>query len=459
MLPDDRCFDPNPDQKKLAMELYLFVRDAPIISPHGHVDPSLFSQPDYHFPNPAALLFQSDHYILRMLYSQGISYDILLSKVDPYQAWKAFAENFYLFRGTPSGTWINHELDMVFGITEKLNRDTARSIYEQIDTQLSSENFTPRNLFEKFNIEVLATTNAATDPLLNHQAIKSSGWNGRVIPTFRPNDLLSIASTDWTDKIDQLSKLTDKNINNYYKFIEAVEDRRAAFKALGATAVDIGITIPRAISLYKSEIERIFDTALKGVATRDDEIQFSAHMLYEMARMSSEDGLVMQIHPGIFRNHNPQVYEQYGPDMGFDIPIAVEFTRNLHPILAEFGNHPNFNLILFTVDESTYSRELAPLAGAYPSVKLGPPWWFLDSWNGMARYFEMVMETAGIYNTAGFNDDTRAFLSIPARHDLWRRASANWLAGLLVRKMIDREDAEEMIQALAVGLAKSAYKF
>ena len=458
MLDDDRFFDPNPDQKNLAIQLYNLVRDAPIISPHGHIDPKLFSQPDYHFPNPSALLFQSDHYVLRMLYSQGISYDILLSKEDPYQAWEAFAENFYLFRGTPTGTWITQELEMVFGITEKLKKDSAKSIYDKISDQLSSQAFTPRNLFKQFNIEVLATTDSVTEPLDHHQAIKHSGWSGCVIPTFRVDDLLNIGSESWIGKIDQLSDLTNNSIDNYSKFIQALENRRAAFTAHGATAVDIGITEPKSMKLSTKEVEKIFENALRGEAVKAEEVQFCAHLLYEMARMSSEDGLVMQIHPGVYRNHNSQIHENYGPDMGFDIPISVEYTRNLHQMLADFGNHPDFNLILFTVDESTYSRELAPLAGAYPSVKLGAPWWFLDSWNGIARYFDMVMETAGIYNTAGFNDDTRAFLSIPARHDLWRRASANWLAGLLIRRMIDEEDAEKMIEDLAVRLAKSAYK-
>jgi len=440
MLSDDRYFDPNPEQKALAMELYNLVKDAPIISPHGHVDIKLFSQPDYHFPNPAALLFQSDHYVLRMLYSQGISYDILLSDDDPYRAWETFAKNFYLFRGTPSGVWITHELEMVFGITEKLNKNSAKSIYNKINDHLSSQNFTPRILFEQFNIEVLATTDSAADPLVHHQALRISEWNGKIIPTFRADDLLNITSDSWIEKIHQLSELTNNLIDNYYKFIQALEDRRAAFKALGAKAVDIGMTIPRAMRLSTIEVERLFENALRGKATKSEEMQFSAHMLYEMTRMSCEDGLVMQIHPGVYRNHNSQVYDQYGPNMGFDIPISVEFTNNLHQMLANFGNHPNFNLILFTVDESTYSRELAPLAGAYPSIKLGPPWWFLDSWNGMTRYFDMVIETAGIYNTAGFNDDTRAFLSIPARHDLWRRASANWLADSLSRGLIGDED-------------------
>ncbi len=457
MLKADRCFDPNPAQKRIAVELYESVKAAPIVSPHGHVDAALFAEPDYHFANPAALLVQSDHYILRMLYSQGVSYDLLLSQEDPYRVWEAFAAHFYLFRGTPSGLWVTNELEEVFGITAKLSGSTARETYDRIDAVLSGEGFTPRKLFEQFNIEILATTDSVVDSLAQHRAIRKSGWDGRVIPTFRPDDLLNLRSAEWLEKIEALSDLTGITLGGYADFIRAIEQRREAFKALGATAVDLGVASPRTARLHPAEIERIFTSALKGEASAADARLFTAHMLYEMARMSAEDGLVMQIHPGVYRNHNPGVHQRFGPDRGFDIPEKVEFTHNLQPLLADFGDHPNFRLILFTVDESAYTRELAPLAGAYPAVRLGPPWWFLDSWQGMARYFANVMDTAGIYNTAGFNDDTRAFLSIPARHDLWRRAAANWLAGLLVRGLIDESDAEEMILELAVGLARSAY--
>jgi glucuronate isomerase len=349
------------------------------------------------------------------------------------------------------------ELERVFEITDKLDGSTARDTYDRINTVLSGAAFTPRNLFERFNIEVLATTDSAIDSLEDHRRIRESGWGGRVIPTFRPDDLLNLHSPQWKGWIDTLSDLTGISINRYADFIQAIEQRRAAFAALGATATDLGVLSPKTVRLDPAEIERIFAAALKGEATVEEAGLFTAHMLYEMARMSAEDGLVMQIHPGVYRNHNPGVYQHFGPDKGFDIPVKVEFTRNLQPLLADFGDHPNFRLILFTVDESAYSRELAPLAGAYPAVRLGPPWWFLDSWQGMKHYFAAVMETAGIYNTTGFNDDTRAFLSIPARHDVWRRASANWLAGLLVRGMIDEPDAEEMINELAVGLARLAY--
>ena len=457
MLPEDRYFDPQPDQKALAQQLYAIVRDMPILSPHGHVDPMLFSQPDVHFANPSALLFQKDHYILRMLHSQGVPYEVLLSQDQPDRAWEVFARHFYLFRGTPSGLWLTHELDMVFGITEPLNEHSAERIYTRIDANLASAEMTPRRLFKKFNLEVLATTDAASDPLTSHQVLQDSGWDGRVIPTFRPDDVIGITSRGWIERVTALHHLAGLTVSDFRSYLSAIERRRETFKQLGATATDIGVLSPKVHRLAPSEANRIYQAGLKGEVGEQDAENFIAHMLFELARMSSEDGLVMQIHPGVLRNHDPQVFARFGGDMGFDFPVRTEFTRNLQPLLADFGHHPNFRLILFTVDESTYSRELAPLAGVYPAVRLGSPWWFLDSWHGIRRYFEAVLETAGLHNTAGFVDDTRAFLSIPARHDLWRRACANWVAGLLIRKMIGEADGQEMMKDLAHRLAKAAY--
>ena len=228
---------------------------------------------------------------------------------------------------------------------------------------------------------------------------------------------------------------------------------------MGATATDHAALTPYTVELSEQEADDILQRALRGEATDEDARRFTGHLLIENARMSIEDGLVMQLHPGSFRNHNPTIFERFGADKGADIPIPVEYTRSLLPLLNKYGNDPRLTLILFTLDESTYARELAPIAGHYPAVKLGPPWWFFDSLNGMRRYRDLVMETAGLYNTVGFNDDTRAFPSIPARHDLARRVDANWLAGMVVRGIIDREDAEQMIHDLAYRLAKRAYKF
>ena len=454
----DRFFDPQPEIKEAAMALFSTIEHLPILSPHTHLDPAIFSEADHHFDTPVKLLFQSDHYILRVLHSQGIPYETLLAEDNPEAVWQVFADHLYLFKTTPSGLWLSHALSEIFGIPEALNQNNAAAIYQAIQAMLSSPEFTPRQLLKRFNIEVLATTDNASDGLKYHQALRASGWEGKIIPTFRADQMINLYAMGWRQGIDSLSQISGMEIRSYQAYILALQHQREFFKSLGATAADISMFSIHTEEIPTAEAELIFQRALKGEADPSDNARFIAHMLMVMAGMSADDGLVMQVHAGIYRNHHPGIYQQYGADMGFDIPIKVEFTQNLQPLLAKFGNHPNFNLILFTLDESTYTRELAPLAGVYPALKLGPPWWFNDSWNGMQRYFEQVMETAGIYNTVGFNDDARTLVTIPAKHDLWRRAAANWAARLMVRGFISRNDAEIMVKALAYGLAKNAYK-
>ncbi|HYK90828.1 MAG TPA: glucuronate isomerase [Acidobacteriota bacterium] len=466
-LPTGRYLDANPRHREIAQHLYSLVADAPLVCPHGHVDPRMFSDPEYRFGSPTELLLIPDHYVFRMLYSQGIRLEELgiprvngsPTETDHRKIWQIFAEHFYLFRGTPTGLWLGHELHDVFGIEDKLTGDSAQDIYDRITARLLSPEFQPRRLFERFNIEVLATTDPATDSLEHHRAIRASGWNGRIVPTFRPDAVVGIDREDWPAQIEALSKISGIGIHNYRSYIEALEDRRAYFKSMGATATDHAVLTPYTIELTDSDADRIFQKALKGESSLSDATAFAGHMLMESARMSIDDGLVMQMHPGSYRNHNQRLFELFGADKGADIPVATEYTRNLRPLLNKYGNDPRLTLILFTLDESTYSRELAPLAGHYPAVKLGPAWWFHDSINGMRRYRDLVMETAGLYNTVGFNDDTRAFPSIPARHDVSRRVDADWLAGLVVRAIVDRSDAEEMIRDMAYRLAKKAYKF
>jgi glucuronate isomerase len=465
-LPDDRYFGPDPRQKEIAMQLYAQVRDMPLICPHGHVDPRMFADPNYSFGSPADLFIIPDHYVFRMLHSQGIPLESLgvprvdggAVESDHRKIWQIFADNFYLFRGTPTGVWLAYELRVVFDIHEQLTRETAQSVYDDIAAKLTRPEFRPRRLFERFKIEVLATTDAAADPLDQHRAIQASGWNARIIPTFRPDGVVNLDAPGWQENIDALSAVTKIPITNYAALVRALENRRAYFKQMGATATDHAALVPYTGELGAPEADAILQRALRGQASADDAARFTGHMLMEMARMSTEDGLVMQLHPGSFRNHNETNFRRFGLDKGSDIPTATEYTRNLRPLLTKYGNDARLSLILFTLDETTYARELAPLAGHYPAVKLGPPWWFHDSLNGMTRYFDQVMETAGIYNTTGFNDDTRAFPSIPARHDVWRRASANWLAGLVARGFIARTDAEEMVRALSYELVKVAYK-
>lgn len=465
-LHPDRCFDPDPAQRQIARQLYQAVAGLPLICPHGHVDPSLFTTPSASLGTPASLIVIPDHYIFRMLYSQGISLESLgiptqdgtPTEADPRRIWQLFGDHFYLFRGTPTGMWLTYELETVFGVSEKLDSRSALRIYDQIAAQMAAPDFAPRALFERFNIEVLCTTDAATDTLESHQAIRASDWRGRILPTFRPDAVVNIDFPGWRANIDRLSEVSGITIHNYLSFVRALEQRRVFFKAMGASATDHAALTPYTGRLGHAETEAIFNRALHGEASTDDAILFTGHMLIEMARMSSEDGLVMQLHVGSLRNHNPQLGARFGRDMGADIPIQTEFTRNLKPLLDEFGANPHLTLILFTLDETTYARELAPLAGHYPILRLGPPWWFHDSFNGMNRYFDQVMETAGLYNTVGFNDDTRAFPSIPARHDLWRRAACNWLARGVVMGLWEDSDAAEMATDCAYNLAKRAYR-
>jgi glucuronate isomerase len=464
-LPVDRFFSPDPTTRSLARGLYEQVASLPIVSPHGHVDPRLFSDPNATFGSPADLFIIPDHYVTRMLYSQGIPLEKLgiprtdggAVESDHRKIWKLFCENFHLFRGTPSGIWLAHELSEVFGISEKTSAANADRLYDLISEKLASPEFSPRNLFERFNLEVLCTTDSATDTLEHHQTIKQSGWKGQIRPTFRPDAVINFDTPNWRANIDKLSAVSGINVIDYTSFIRSLEQRREFFISMGATATDHAALTPATAELTPVEADAHFQRALKGQASAEDATRFTAHILVEMARMSVDDGLVMQLHPGSLRNHNQVIFQKFGLDKGCDIPLQTEYTRNLLPLLNRFGNESRLTLILFTLDETSYSRELATLAGHYPVLKLGPPWWFHDSLNGMARYFDQVMETAGIFNTTGFNDDTRAFCSIPARHDVWRRASANWVAALVARHIVDMDDAQEMMQALAIGLAKQAY--
>ncbi len=462
----NRYFSHDSAHNRAAMALYESVADLPLVCPHGHVDAQIFADPDYQFGSPVDLLIIPDHYIFRMLYSQGVAlHDLGIAPLpgesapqDHRAIWQRVCDNWHLFRATPTGIWLRDELADVFDIKLKLNSVNAMAIYDAIEDKLGSPAFRPRALYERFNIEALATTDAATDTLEQHQAIRASGWSGRVIPTFRPDALVNIDAPGWRENINRLSEVSGVTVTDYGSYIQALEQRREFFKTMGATATDHAALTAWTEALSDAGAEAIFQRALSGGATAKDAARFTGHMLVEMARMSSEDGMVMQLHIGSWRNHNPQLYARYGRDMGADIPIRAEFTKNLKALLDRFGNRRDMTLVLFNLDETTYSRELAPLAGHYPLLRLGPPWWFFDSWLGMTRFLDDVVETAGIYNLAGFNDDTRAYPSIPSRHDVWRRVCADWLAGQLLRGFIDDEDAFEMIRALAYDLAKQTYR-
>jgi glucuronate isomerase len=465
-LNPDRLFDPDPSRRSAARELYNSVKDLPLVCPHGHVPPSLLADQDATLGTPAELFVIPDHYVFRMLYSRGVPMEDLgvptldgaPVETDHRRIWQRFCENFHLFRGTPTGLWLSDELINVFGVTEKPSAESAQRIYDYLEERLSSPEYSPRTLFERFDVEVLCTTDAAEDGLEHHLALKEERWEGVVRPTFRPDAVTNLATPDWRDRAERLSEVSGVDVVDYGSFVEALEERRAFFKEMGALATDHSALSPLVERLPRGEVEAILAGALRGQVGENDAARFTAHMLAEMARMSIEDGLVMQLHVGSLRNHNQRVYARFGLDTGADIPVRTDWTRGLRALLNDFGSDPRFGLITFTLDEGTYSRELAPLAGHYPAMLLGAPWWFYDSPLGMRRYLDRVVETAGIYNTAGFNDDTRAFASIASRHDVWRRVTCDWVAGLLTTGLVDEEDALEMVRELAYGLAKKAYR-
>ncbi len=466
-LPEDRFFDPDPTQRRVARELYVGVAGLPIISPHGHVDPRLLADENASFGTPADLFIIPDHYVFRMLYSQGVPLEALgvprtdggAMESDHRKIWQAFAEHYHLFRGTPSGAWLDHALVEVFEHPREAGGRECASYLRRARGQTGDTRIPATSAVPAFQHRGdLATTDAASDPLAHHRTLAESGWEGRVVPTFRPDAVMNLLTPGWSENLAALGQASGADITSYAAFIRALEDRRAFFKRMGAAATDHAAETAHTGRLDEAEADAIFQSALRDRSTVEDAHRFTGHMLMEMARMSVDDGLVMQLHVGSIRGHNALVRTRFGADKGADIPTTSEFTHNLRPLLDAYGNDPRLTLILFTLDETTYARELAPLAGHYPALRLGPPWWFHDSPNGMRRYFDQVMETAGIYNTAGFNDDTRAFCSIPARHDVWRRVSCDWLAGLVVRGQIDDTDAADMAHELAYGLAKRAYR-
>jgi glucuronate isomerase len=409
-----------------------------------------------------ALFVQPDHYVFRMLYSQGISLEELeIGKTtvsDPRKVWRIFASNYHLFRGTPSRLWLDFAFQELFGLNERLSAATADHYYETIEAKLATPEFLPRALYERFKIEALATTDSPLDSLEDHAAIRSSKWGGRILPTFRPDPVVDPAFAGFGAGIEKLGALTGEDTASWRGYLKALAERRQFFKSLGATATDHGHATAQTADLSNAEAEWLFGKVLAGEADAGQQEMFRAQMLTEMARMSVEDGLVMQIHPGSVRNHNARIFERYGRDMGADIPESTDYVQALRPLLNRFGNEPGLMIILFTLDETTYSRELAPLAGHYPCLRLGPPWWFHDSPEGMQRFREQVTETAGFYNTVGFNDDTRAFLSIPARHDVARRTDAGFLARLVAEHRLDEDEAVELATELTVGLVRKAYK-
>ncbi len=464
-LHPDRLFPADPRTRDIARALYAPVRDLPIVSPHGHTDPAWFAT-DAPFADPAQLLIVPDHYLFRMLYSQGIPLEALgiptadgsPTESDPRRIWRLFAENYHLFRGTPSRLWLDWVFAEAFGLDVRLEAETSEYYYETIDAALKTDAFRPRALFERFGIELIATTESPLDPLDQHRAIRESGWGGRVVTAYRPDPVMDPEHPGFADNLIRFGETAGEDVSTYAGYLRAHENRRAFFREAGATSTDHGHPSAFAADLSRAEADALYAKIRGGdFGPRDAEL-FRGQMLTEMARMSLADGMVMQIHPGALRSHNAPLLARFGRDKGADIPVQTEYVRALKPLLDRFGNEAGLTIILFTLDEDAYSRELAPLAGHYPALRLGPPWWFHDSPEGMRRFREAATETAGFYNTVGFNDDTRAFLSIPARHDVARRMDCGFLARLVAEHRLEEDEAHEVARALAYDLVKAAYK-
>jgi glucuronate isomerase len=462
---EDRLFPPEPSTRAVARRLYEHVRDLPIVSPHGHTDARWYAENEP-FADPARLFVVPDHYIFRMLYSQGVPLEDLGIRrrdggpveTDGRRIWRRFAEHYHLFRGTPTRIWLDHAFETLFGLDHRLDAGNADHHYDTIAAALARPEYRPRALFERFNIEVIATTESPLDELNWHRMIRESGWKGRVVTAYRPDPVVDPEFEGFRENVGRFGQITGEDTSTWSGYLAAHRARRAFFKSFGATSSDHGHPTARTADLAPSVAEALFQKVLHRQASPEDAELFRAQMLTEMARMSLDDGLVLQIHPGSLRNHNASLFRAFGRDMGADMPTPTDYVRALKPLLDRFGNERDLTVILFTLDETSYGRELAPLAGHYPCLRLGPPWWFYDSPEGMRRFREFTTETAGFYNTVGFNDDTRAFPSIPARHDVARRVDCAYLAELVVSHRLDEDEAHEVAHDLAYGLAKKAYK-
>jgi glucuronate isomerase len=464
----DLLFPAEATQRGIARELYALARPMPIISPHGHVDPTILAD-DAPFPDPAQLLIVPDHYLTRMLLSQGVPpADLGVPTVtgqawetDGRTIWRTFAEHWHLFRGTPSRLWLEQTFTDVFDVHTPLGPQTADALYDELAARLAEPSFRPRALFERFNIEVLATTESPLDDLHRHAKLAADGWGGpggRVITTFRPDNVVDMEWAGWAERVARLGAITGEDTATYGGYLRALRMRRAAFIDAGATSSDHGHPTARTLVLDETDAAALFRRGLRGDAGPADAEAFRANMLVEFARMSLEDGLVMQLHPGSVRNHNQWLHTTHGRDVGGDIPQPTDYTHGLAPLLDVHGNDPRLRLVVYTLDEYTFTRELAPLAGGYVALYLGAPWWFLDSPEVLRRFREAVTETAGFYNTAGFVDDTRAFCSIPVRHDVARRVDAAYLARLVAEHRLPLDEAAETIVDLAYRLPKRVFR-
>jgi glucuronate isomerase len=465
-LDPDRLFSADPSTREVARSLYEQVKDLPILSPHGHVDPALLVE-DLPFPNPAELFIRFDHYVTRLLHSSGVSLDALGipdraapgTVASPREIWRTFSENWHLYAGTASGYWLQSTFSEQFGLDVHPSAENADAVFDRIQNSLDTPEFRPRALFERFGIEVMATTDDPMDDLAPHRALAAdAAFRGRVLPTFRPDAYLNPATPNWAANVGRLAEWNGTSVSSYSGYLEALAGRRRFFVENGAVSADHGVLEPFTVDLAASDAAALFEKGLTGTLSADEARVFTGHMLLESARMSVEDGLVMTVHPGVYRNHSSETFQAFGPDTGHDIPVTTTYVENIRPLLEKYGNEEDFHLVLFSVDETVYSREIAPLAGFYPSVYIGAPWWFLDAPDAVTRFRSAVTETAGFYRSSGFIDDTRAFLSIPARHDMARRLDSAFLARLVREGRVDQAAAERIAVDLVDSMPRKVFK-
>jgi glucuronate isomerase len=454
----DRLLPPDHYTRAVARRLYDHVGSESILSPHSHVDARALAD-DRPFADPAELLVSSDHNVTRLLHANGVALDRLRTPAHPREIWRELTSRWHLFAGTPVRHWLESELVDVFGIDIVPSAQTSDLIYDRMAEALTSPAFRPRALFKRFGISVLATTDDPADDLEAHEELADDpSFVGHVLPTFRADRYLDPANPDWRIYLLELAQASNIDCYTYAGLLAALRNRREYFIEHGATSTDSCLPDAGAQPLSDTDAERIHAARLKGTISVADAVAYRRNMLYRLAEMSTEDGLVMQLHPGVLTNHAQPMNEEYDPDNGHNLPDYTSYSQPLGPLLRDFGTNPNLHLVLYTVDEAAYSREIGPLASTYPSVFAGTPWWFLDSPAGIARFRAAVTDNAGFAKTSGFVDDTRAFCSIPARHDVARRADASFLAGLVMTHQVSENEAANIATALVRDIPARTFK-
>ncbi|HWU45537.1 MAG TPA: glucuronate isomerase [Humibacter sp.] len=457
----DRLLPADPAALQVARALYAEVAGAPIYSPHGHVEAALLVE-NAPFADPAALLITPDHYVTRLLHASGVGLDRLgfgPAAADPRQIWRLFCERWQLFLGTPVRYWFESVFSDVFALEEHPSAQNADALFDRLCALLAQDDFRPRSLFDRFNIAVLATTDDPAADLAAHRALAADPtFSSRVPPTFRADRYMDPAAAGWPVALTRLAEVSGIDCFSYRGLLDALRARRRFFIENGATATDTGVIDAWAEPLSDAEAERLHAAGVAGTITPHEALAYRRNMLYQFAVMAVEDGLVMQLHPGVLRNHHRPTLEKFGPDTGHDLPEVAAFTRPLARVLNDFGTDPAFRLVLFTVDETAFAREIAPLAGFYPSVYVGAPWWFIDTPAAIGRFRAAATDSAGFYKTSGFIDDTRAFCSIPARHDMSRRADSAFLAQLVVTHQLSESDALTVARDLVSTIPVTTFR-